>query len=142
MLHPAFVADAPPALPERAGDYTLIGRDAGGDELFSLSFAMPVMASEEEVGSAFAFALPVRPEWRARCPASPSPGRTARSPWTDSPTVRWRSCAIRPLDQVRGFLSDQWPTAAVAMDAARLAAEPGLEVLFSRGIPDATAWRR
>ena len=63
LLHPAFVADAPPALPERAGDYTLIGRDAGGGELFSLSFAMPVMASEEEVGSAFAFVLPVRPEW-------------------------------------------------------------------------------
>ena len=44
--------------------------------------------------------------------------------------------------QVRGFLSDLPPATQAAMDAAGQTAEPGLEVLFSRGIPDAGAWRR
>ena len=142
LLHPAFVADAPPALPERAGDYTLIGRDAGGGELFSLSFAMPVMASEEEVGSAFAFVLPVRPEWAGALSSitlSGPDGSVTLDGRSDRPMAILRNPST---GQVRGFLSDQWPTAAVAMDAARLAAGSGLEVLFSRGIPDAEAWKR
>ena len=43
--------------------------------------------------------------------------------------------------QVRGFLSDLPQAAQAAMGAARRAAGPGMEVLFSRGIPDAAAWR-
>ena len=44
--------------------------------------------------------------------------------------------------QVRGFLRDLPSTMQAAMEAAGQAAGSGLEVLFSRGIPDATAWRR
>ena len=39
-LNPAFVVDAPPVLPDTAGDYRTTGRTASGDELFSLDFAM------------------------------------------------------------------------------------------------------
>ena len=37
-LNPAYVVDAPPALPDAAGEHRLTGRIAGGDELFELSF--------------------------------------------------------------------------------------------------------
>ena len=45
--------------------------------------------------------------------------------------------------RVRAILRDPPKLAMRQADvAAALGAEPGLEVLFSRGIPDATAWRR
>ncbi len=45
--------------------------------------------------------------------------------------------------RVRGILRDL-PGAlrTRADDAAAIAPRPGVEVLFSRGIPDAEAWRR
>ena len=44
--------------------------------------------------------------------------------------------------QVRGILRNVPPPTQAAMDATGLAAGPGLEVLFSRGIPEGAAWRR
>ena len=44
--------------------------------------------------------------------------------------------------QVRGILRDLPPPTQAARDAAGRAAGPGLEVLFSRGIPGVGAWRR
>ena len=49
--------------------------------------------------------------------------------------------------RVRGFLRDVADPAAVqpaaaSVDAAGPGAGPGLEVAFSRGLPDAVAWRR
>ena len=38
-LNSAFVVDAPPALPDAAGEHRLTGRTASGDVLFSLDFA-------------------------------------------------------------------------------------------------------
>ncbi|MCZ0934780.1 MAG: hypothetical protein OXJ54_06310 [Gemmatimonadetes bacterium] len=44
---------------------------------------------------------------------------------------------------MRGFLRDLPPATLTPADAAAaVSAEPGLEVLFSRGIPAAEAWRR
>ena len=69
-LEPAFVVDAPPALPASTGEYTVTGQTALGDELFSLSFAMPEVShgdgrssSSSSSSSSFAFALPVDPSW-------------------------------------------------------------------------------
>ena len=44
FLEPAFVVDAPAALPDSAGEYRVTGRTASGGELFSLSFTMPETA--------------------------------------------------------------------------------------------------
>ena len=45
--------------------------------------------------------------------------------------------------QVRGILRDlAGPHGAQADAAGAFGAEQGLETLFSRGIPDAAAWRR
>ena len=62
FLNPAFVVDAPPALPDSAGHYTLTGRTVSGGELFSLSFTMPETADGDE-SSSFVFALPAQPDW-------------------------------------------------------------------------------
>ena len=59
FLEPAFVVDAPPALPDSAGEYRVTGRTASGSQLFSLSFAMPETV-DGDGSSSFAFALPVR----------------------------------------------------------------------------------
>ena len=61
FLNPAFLVDAPPALPESTGDHRIEGRTAAGRRLFSLDFAMPQLS--EGPGSSFAFVLPVRPGW-------------------------------------------------------------------------------
>ena len=91
--------------------------------------------------SSFAFALPVRPGWEVSLGtitlSGPGGGITLdggsdipmailRNPWTG---------------QVRGILRDPPSAAEVAADAVGGAA-PGLEVLFSRGIPGAAGWRR
>ena len=61
-LEPAFVVDAPAALPDSAGEYRITGRTAGGGQLFSLGFTMPETA-DGDGSSSFAFALPVRAGW-------------------------------------------------------------------------------
>ena len=146
FLHPAFVVDAPAALPDSAGDYTVTGRNAAGADLFSLSFTMPeVVSEEEEVGSFFAFVLPLQPEWAGNLGsitlAGPG-GLVTLDEATDRPMAILRDPRT---GQVRGFLSDFPPgrPAQVAADAASAGvAPPGLEVLFSRGIPDAATWNR
>ena len=139
-LEPAFVVDAPPALPDSAGAYTVTGRTVGGAELFSLSFAMPETADGDGSAS-FAFVLPVRAGWEGSLASitltGPS-GSATLDGESDHPMAILRNPRT---GQVRGFLRAPPPTPA-AMGAAGQAAEPGLEVLFSRGIPGAEVWRR
>ena len=141
FLHPAFVADAPPTLPDSAGAYTVTGRDGRGGELFSLNFPMPEVP-DGDGSSSFVFALPVRQEWEATLTTitlSGPDGTFTLDGDTDRPMAILRD----PITgQVRGFLRDLPPQTQAAMDAAERAVAPGLQVLFSRGIPDATEWRR
>ena len=141
FLNPAFVADAPPALPDSAGDYTVTGRDASGRDLFSLSFTMSVVLSEEAEASSFVFALPVQPGWAAALASvnlSGPAGTTTLDGESDMPMAILRDPVT---GQVRGFLRDI-PLATEAAADAVGARAPGLEVLFSRGIPGTAAWRR
>ena len=131
--------DAPAALPDSAGDYRITGRTADGDELFSLTFTMPVTA-DGDGSSGFAFALPVRAGWEgslATITLSGPKGSVTLDGESDLPMAILRDPRT---GQVRGILRDAPPSQA-AMDAAGQAAGPGLEVLFSRGIPPADAWR-
>ena len=142
FLNPAFVTDAPAALPDSAGDHTLTGRDANGGRLFSLDFRMPNVEGEEEVGSSFAFMLPVRPGWEDALAAITLSG-PGGDVTLDGDDNRPMAILRNPITgQVRGFLRDLPQADQAAMDAARGAAGPDLQVLFSRGIPDAAAWRR
>lgn len=48
FVNPAFVGNAPPALPGAAGEHRITGRTTGGDELFSVDFAMREVAGGNE----------------------------------------------------------------------------------------------
>ena len=141
FLNPAFVADAPPALPDSAGDYIVTGRDASGRDLFSFSFAMPVALSEEAEVSSFVFALPAQPGWAdalASVTLSGPAGTATLDGGSDIPMAILRDPRT---GQVRGILRDPPPATQAAADAVGPRA-PGLDVLFSRGIPGSAAWRR
>ena len=107
FLNPAFVADAPPALPDSAGDYTVTGRDASGRELFSLSFTMPVALSEEAEASSFVFALPAQAGWADALATVTLSGPTAPPPSTTIATSPWPSCAT-PLRAGCGASCATW----------------------------------
>jgi len=142
FLEPAFVMEAPPTLPQSGGEYRLTGRSRGGTELFSLSFSMPVV-TDGDGSSSFAFAIPVRSGWERRLDfiTLTGPGGSATlDADSDRPVVILRdprSGQVRAiLDDVPELDMGQWDVGAA------LGAGPGLEVLFSRGIPDSAAWRR
>ena len=134
FLDPALVVDAPAVLPSSGGAYRLAGLAADGRELFSLNFDMPVLADVER-RSSFVYALPVDLSWAGtleRITLSGPEGFTTLDRESDrSVTILLDPVARR----VRGILRDTGR-------AAMLPAAAGLEVLHSRGIPDATAWRR
>ena len=142
-LDPAFVVDASPYMPRAAGEYSIEGTTADGEPLFSFSFDMPVNghAVGEETG--FAFTLPLLPEWAGNLTAitlSGPNGSVTLDGTTDRPMAILRDPRTR---QVRGFLrgiSAATQAQAAASSAVRVAGS-GLEIHFSRGIPEAAAWR-
>ena len=140
FLDPAFVVDAPPALPDAGGEHRVTGRTAGGDELFSLEFAMPEVA-DGDGSSSFAFVLPVQPNWASNL-ASITLSGPGGSTTLDSDTDLPVTILLDPgTGEVRGILRDV-PQADAAAALAPQAGPDTLDVLFSRGIPDAAAWSR
>ena len=140
-LEPAFVVGAPPSLPRSAGDYRLVGRSGDGTGLFSLAFAMPEVA-DGDGSSSFAFVLPVQAGWENTLATITlaGPGGTVT---LDGETDVAMAILRNPRNgQVRGILRDPPPANQVAAAAAPGAPGAGLEVLFSRGMPGADAWRR
>ena len=133
-LKPAFFIDAPPALPSSEGAWSLTGRDAGGGELFSVSLAMAEFTDTEEDHAGFTLALPVTWTGQLASITLEGPGGSANLDHdTDAPlTILWDAAAGR----IRAVL-DGPPAEAVAAGSSAAAARQGLEVLFSRGIPDA-----
>ena len=142
FLNPVFVAEAPAALPDSAGAYTLTGRAAGGTELFSFSFAMP-RAADGDGGSGFAFVLPAEPGWAGELAGITLAGPGGTFALNDDSDLSMAILRDPRTGRVRGILREVPPPARAAMDAAeRSAAGPELEMLFSRGMPAPAAWRR
>ena len=142
-LNPAFVVDAPPALPGSRGEYLLAGRAANGRELFALRFGMPE-TTDGDGSSSFVFTLPVRPEWAAQL-ASITLSGPGGFVTLDGESDRTMTILRDPRSgQVRGILRDLPPAAVASYEVAAdaIAGEPGFEALFSRGIPGPDAWRR
>lgn len=141
FLEPAFVVDAPPSVPRSPGDYELTGRAESGDELFSLSFDMLQMA-DAGGRSSFVLVLPIRDEWAGTLESitlSGPAGSTAMDGTTDQPMAILRDPDSR---QVRAVLrgEDAADLVGMAADAAG-SRRPPMQLLFSRGIPGAAAWR-
>ena len=141
-LDPAFVVDAVPSLPGTGGEYTLGGVTADGAALFSYAFDMPAIGDAEGEETSFVFALPLQDGWAddlASITLSGPGGSAALDGTTDRPMAILRD---PQTGQVRGFLRDLPPATQAAADTVGGAVVQGMEVLFSRGIPPADAWRR
>ena len=137
FLNPSFVVDAPSKLPRGPGEHRITGRSGSGDELFSVGFAMPEVA-DGDGSSSFAFVLPVEPGWAVRL-ASITLSGPGGSVTLDSDTDIPLFILIDPSTrQVRGILRDLPQAGASALVSQ--AGTDRLDVLFSRGIPDAAAW--
>ena len=140
FLNPAFVVDAAPALPDAGGEHRITGWTAGGDELFTLDFAMPELA-DGDGRSSFAFVVPVEPAW-ADTLAGITLSGTGGSITLDGDTDIPMTILLDPgTGEVRGILRDGPQVDAAAARAPQGNADT-LDVLFSRGVPDAAAWDR
>ena len=129
FLEPAFVVDAPRALPDAPGDHRIEGLRADSTELFSLTFEMFDVA-DGDGASGFVFVLPAGPGWDdalAIIRLSGPDGTAAIDLDTRRPMAILRD---RTTGEVRAFL-DRVP-----------ADTSGFELHFSRGIPDPEAWQR
>ena len=141
FLEPAFLVDAPAALPDSAGEHTITGRTNGGSELFSLNFTMPETA-DGDGSSSFALVLPVRPGWEGNLASITLTGPGGSVTLDGESNLPMAILRNPRTGQVRGILRNVPPPTQAAMDATGRAAGPGLEILFSRGIPEGAAWRR
>ena len=141
FLEPAFVVDAPPALPTSAGQYQISGRTETGAQLFSLRFTMPETA-DGDGSSSFAFVLPVRSEWEGNLASISLTGPGGSFTLDGDSDIPMAILRDSQTGQVRGFLRDPTPATQAAADAVGHGVGTRLEVLFSRGIPGAEAWRR
>ena len=142
FLEPAFVLDAPPAVPRSPVPYELVGRAGAGGELFSLSLDMPETA-DGDGGSSFVIALPARTEWAGVLESitlSGPGGSTTMDLETDRPMAILRDPGS---GQVLGILRDPSPAEmARAGAAATPVSGSDLDIVVSRGIPAETEWRR
>lgn len=138
FLNPAFVVDARPVLPGSRGGHRITGRTADGSELFTLDFAMPEFADAGR-RSSFAFVLPAEPGWAdqlASIALSGPDGSARLDGETDVPMAIFFDPAS---GQVRGIVRNPpRPEAPTAFAPP----QRGLDLHFSRGIPDAAAWSR
>ena len=141
FLEPAFVVDAPPTLPGATGDHRLTGHSDTGTELFALSFAMPVVA-DGDGSSSFAFVLPAEASWETGLATITLTGPGGSVTLDGDSDLSMAILRDPRTGQVRGILSDLPASIEAAVDAVEGVAGQGLEVLFSRGIPGAEAWRR
>lgn len=135
-LRPAFLIDAPAALPSADGAWSLTGRDPGGAELFSVSFAMAEFTDTNDDRAGFTFSLPVTWTGDLASIALQGPGGTASlDRGTDDPVTILRDAAT---GRIRGILDGPPPPApSPAPGVPAAAADQGFQALFSRGIPSA-----
>ena len=138
-LRPAFFIDAPPTLPSTDGEWSLTGRDPGGAELFSVSFAMAEFTDTDDERAGFSFAVPVSWTGELASIALQGPGGAVNVDRdTDDPFTILRDEAT---GRIRGIL-DGPPPANPSPSPGVAAADSGLDILFSRGIPGAENERR
>ena len=102
---------------------------------------MPYVA-DADGESSFVFVVPARAAWQATLAAitltGPS-GTAALNGESNRPMAILRDPRT---GQVRGLLRDLPAAAQVAADLVGRTVGSGLDMLFSRGIPDAAAWSR
>ena len=127
-LEPSFITDAMPSLPPPGRDFVLNGTTEDGSEAFSFTFDMPETWDVDDERSGFVFAIPVTwPGALARVSLTGGNESAILDGSTDSPMTILRDPVT---GEVRAILRRP------AAQAMEIVGEPGLEVLFSPGIPD------
>ena len=103
---------------------------------------MPEVA-DGDGSSSFAFVLPVQSGWAGNLASITLTG-PGGSAVLDGDTTRPMAILRNPrTGQVRGLLRDLPASTLTQADAVgALPESAGLDVLFSRGIPDSAAWQR
>lgn len=128
FLDPSFIVDAVPWVPPPGTEYRLRARTVDGSQAFSFTFDMPEIPDVDDGRSGFVFTVPV--SWTgdlASISLVGGGGSATLDQTTDSPMTILRDPVT---GQVRAFLRGP-RAAAMTVDGS----EPGLEMLFSRGIP-------
>ena len=141
FLNPAFVVGAPPTLPDSTGNYRIIGAADDGTHLFVLSFGLPEIADADGSPS-FAFVMPARQGWERSLASITVVGPGGSFTLDGSNDVPMTILRNPDTGQVRGILRNPPSAIQVAADARGGVGGPGLQVLFSRGVPDEAAWWR
>ena len=135
FLEPAFLVEAVPSQPAPGSEFRLSGRTVDGGQAFALTFDMPDLPDVDDGRSAFVFTVPET--WSgtlASISLVGGGGSAILDQATDSPMTIVRD----PVSgQVRAFLRGPEAT-AMAVGGV----EPGMETLFSRGIPNEADQRR
>ena len=140
-LEPAFAVDAPPLLSASAGPHQLTGLSASGQTLFSISFEMPAMA-DGGGESSFVFVVPGRDGWEGDL-ASITLSGPGGSATLDGDTNQPMTILLDPgSGRVRGLLRGRSAGGQTAADNAWQGGGSRTHILFSRGMPDATARNR
>ncbi|WP_419858193.1 leucine-rich repeat domain-containing protein [Candidatus Palauibacter irciniicola] len=139
FLEPAFVAEAPPpgpGLPAPPARYRIRGTASDGEALFAIDVDMRPIA-DGNGGSGFAVALPVESAWSGRLAEIRLTGPEGEAV-LDGDSDRPMAILRDPENgRVRGILRGLPPSAPARQDLASVVSEPGLEILFSRGLPEA-----
>lgn len=134
FLRPAFHADAAANVPSAGGAYSLTGRNQSGAVVFSLNFDMVVIADGEGEEAGFTFAVPATWSGEVASVTLVGPGGSAV---LDRDTNEPMTILRDPVTgRIRAILEE---APAVVAGRGQLS---DYEVMFSRGIPGADAWRR
>ena len=127
FLEPSFIVDALPSVPRSGSEFVVNGRIEDGSEAFSISFDMPESPDAEGESAGFVFAVPVT--WEGELESitlAGGDGSVLLDEDSDQPMTILRDPVT---GQVRAILRRS------VEQATSVVGEPGLEVLFSRGIP-------
>ncbi|MYG15106.1 MAG: hypothetical protein F4207_01575, partial [Gemmatimonadetes bacterium] len=138
-LNPAFVVDAPPAVPRMGGPYRLTGFSRNNGTLFSVSFNMARIAHGD--GRSFAFVIPVRDFWRENLVRVELSGPEGVATSDDASERAAVLLLDRSTGSVRGILRDWFDGSFDSQSARPILPEPGLDFQVSVGIPDPADWK-
>lgn len=127
FLNPSFIADVVPSQPPVGNDHLVRGRAQDGSVAFSIHFDMPEMMDADGERGGFVFAVPVT--WEGDLESVTLAGR-GKSFTLDEDTDQPMTILRDPVTgQVRAILRTSVEQATATLG------EPGLAVMFSRGIP-------
>ena len=140
-LDPAFVFDAAPSLPAGSGPYRLAGLSADGSELFSIRFDRPRVA-DGDGGAGFVYAVPAEPEWAGELAGLMLSGPAGAVEMREGSAPPVAIARDARTGEVRTILRHLPSGSSDDAGAVATAHAPGLEVLVSTGLPDASQWGR